>query len=70
MKLIEFRAVGVQYVHLLEQAGISTVDELAVTNACELEEKLCNINKKKRLVRRTPSMLQIRAWVTRAREIV
>ena len=68
-KLTEFKAIGRQYVPLLASAGVNTVDELALTNTEQLHDLLTEINAQQHVVRQTPSLLQIRAWVARAREL-
>lgn len=68
VKLSDFKAVAAQYVHLLECAGVKTTDDLTQVNANTLQQRLCKINEQQHLVRQSPSTLQIRAWVARAKE--
>ena len=69
VKLSDIKVVAAQYVHLLERAGINTVDELTQINAYKLQQRLSKINEQQHLVRQSPSTLQIRAWVARAKEL-
>lgn len=69
VKLSDFKAVATQYVHLLECAGVNTVDDLTQLNANKLQQRLSKINEQQQLVRQSPSTLQIRAWVARAKEL-
>ena len=67
-KLNEFKGIGVQYVALLENAGIHTTDELATMDPKALHQQLLTINTQKRLVRQMPSIIQVSSWVARVQE--
>jgi hypothetical protein len=61
------RGVGEEYSDLLEWAGVDTVPELAQRNADRLYEKIQQVNKEKRLVRRPPTRGMVARWVEQAK---
>jgi predicted flap endonuclease-1-like 5' DNA nuclease len=69
--LMRVRGVGEEYSDLLEQAGVDTVKELRNRNAANLHTKLHETNqaKKRRLVRRPPSLGEVERWVAHAKEL-
>ena len=66
-----FRISGIagQYAELLEGAGVDTVKELRNRNAENLTAKMAEINEQKQLVRRTPSVKVVSAWVEQAKAL-
>ncbi len=67
--LFRIKGIGEEYADLLEEAGVDTVPELAQRNPENLYEKLVEINKEKRLVRRLPTLAQVRDWVEQAKNL-
>jgi predicted flap endonuclease-1-like 5' DNA nuclease len=67
--LFRIKGVGEEYADLLEQAGVDTVVELAQRNAEHLFEKLGPINQQKRLVRRLPTLAQVKGWIEQAKKL-
>jgi predicted flap endonuclease-1-like 5' DNA nuclease len=67
--LYRINGVGSEYADLLEAAGVDTVPELAQRNPQNLHQRLLEINAEKRLVRRNPSLYQVRDWVDQARNL-
>ncbi len=67
--LFRINGVASQYAELLENAGVDTVKELKNRNADNLAEKMAEINTQKNLVRRAPSAIVVRGWVSQAREL-
>jgi predicted flap endonuclease-1-like 5' DNA nuclease len=67
--LFRVKGVGSEYADLLEAAGVDTVPELAQRNPQNLHQRLLEINAEKRLVRRSPSLNQVRDWVDQARNL-
>ncbi len=67
--LFRIKGIGEEYADLLEAAGVDTVVELARRNPDNLLEKLTEINAEKLLVRRLPSIGQIRSWIEQAKEL-
>lgn len=65
--LMRLRGIGEEYSDLLEHAGVDSVKELRTRKVENLYQKLLEINTAKRLVRRTPSIHQVRRWVTEAK---
>jgi len=66
-----FRVRGVQeeYADLLEEGGVDTVPELAQRNAENLYQRLVEINREKRLVRRLPARTDVASWIEQARQL-
>ncbi|HEY80451.1 MAG TPA: DUF4332 domain-containing protein [Anaerolineae bacterium] len=67
--LFRIKGIGKEYSDLLEAAGVDTVPELAQRNPENLHQKLLEVNAEKRLVRRSPSLNQVRIWVAQAKEL-
>jgi predicted flap endonuclease-1-like 5' DNA nuclease len=67
--LARVKGIGSEYADLLESAGVDTVPELARRNAESLLEKLVALNKEKELVRRTPTLAQVSAWIAEAKTL-
>ena len=66
-----FRIQGVQeeYADLLEESGVDTVPELAQRNAENLYQRLEEVNKEKKLVRRLPARADVANWIEQARQL-
>ncbi|MCW4031374.1 MAG: DUF4332 domain-containing protein [Candidatus Bathyarchaeota archaeon] len=67
--LFRINGVGQEYSDLLEEAGVDTVIELAQRNPDNLHTKILDVNKKKNLVRKVPSLNQIKDWVEQAKKL-
>jgi len=67
--LFRVPGVGEEYADLLEEGGVDTVPELAQRNAANLYDKLVEVNKKKKLVRRMPSAKQVSDWIAAAKKM-
>jgi len=67
--LLRINGVGQEYSDLLEEAGVNTVVELAQRNPDNLHEKILKINKTKQLVRKSPSLNQIKDWIDQAKRL-
>lgn len=67
--LMRIKGVGEEYSDLLEAAGVDTVRELSHRRADNLHEALVQTNAKKRLVRRAPSLPEVRRWVEDAKNL-
>lgn len=67
--LFRINGVASQYAELLEGAGVDTVKELRNRNADNLTSKMAEVNAEKNLVRRTPSVKVVSAWIEQAREL-
>jgi predicted flap endonuclease-1-like 5' DNA nuclease len=61
------RGIGTQYSSLLESAGVNTVADLSMRNPAVLCERLREINREKKLVRRTPPAKTVERWVKSAK---
>lgn len=61
------KGINEEYADLLELSGVDTVPELALRNPEHLWNKLKEINLKKNLVRRLPSLNQVTDWIKQAK---
>ena len=67
--LFRVKGIGEEYSDLLEAAGVDTVPELAQRNAENLQKKMAEVNKEKKLVRKIPSLTQVQSWVEQAKAL-
>ncbi|MEJ2281487.1 MAG: DUF4332 domain-containing protein [Candidatus Bathyarchaeota archaeon] len=67
--LLRINGVGQDYSDLLKEAGVNTVVELGRRNADNLHEKIININEKKLLVKKLPSLNQVNEWIEQAKSL-
>ena len=67
--LFRINGVASQYAELLEGAGVDTVKELKHRNAENLTAAMLDINNKKGLVRRAPSVKIVSGWITQAKSL-
>ena len=67
--LMRVKGIGEEYSDLLEAAGVDTVKELRRRNAENLLTRMNEINRKKRLVRRLPTISMVERWVAHAKEL-
>lgn len=67
--LMRIKGVGEEYSDLLEEAGVDTVKELRNRNPDNLYTSIIKTNEQKRLVRRIPSLKQVKSWVKQAKSI-
>ena len=67
--LFRIKGVGEEYSVLLEEAGVGTVIELSNGNAENLFEKVNEVNKEKKLVRKTPALSMIQSWIEQAKKL-
>jgi predicted flap endonuclease-1-like 5' DNA nuclease len=61
--ILQVNGVGPEYADLLESAGVDTSKELAVRNPEKLAAQIVQVNNKKKLVRKLPTLEQIKAWI-------
>jgi predicted flap endonuclease-1-like 5' DNA nuclease len=64
--LYRVRGIGSEYAELLEAAGVDTVRELATRNADNLHAKILEVNAQRNLVRKAPTLEQVRKFVAHA----
>ncbi len=67
--LFRIKGIGEEYSDLLEEAGVDTVVELAQRNADNLHRVLQETNEREALVRRLPTLKQVRSWVAQAKNL-
>jgi predicted flap endonuclease-1-like 5' DNA nuclease len=65
--LFRIKGIGEEYSELLKETGVSTVVELGRRNPENLHEALVGVNNAKKLVRRPPTLNQIKDWVEQAK---
>ncbi|MCB2223483.1 MAG: DUF4332 domain-containing protein [Actinobacteria bacterium] len=64
--LMRVKGIGEEYSDLLEAAGVDTVKELRNRNPENLLAKMTELNRRKRLVRRLPTLPMVERWVAHA----
>ncbi len=67
--LFRVKGIGEEYSDLLEAAGVDSVPELATRNAQNLWELLAETNETASLVRRVPSLTEVKSWVRSAKTL-
>jgi predicted flap endonuclease-1-like 5' DNA nuclease len=67
--LMRVKGIGSEYADLLEQSGVDTVKELRRRSPTSLTSKMTEVNERKRLVRRLPTLSMVTAWVEQAQEL-
>ena len=67
--LYRIKGVGSEYSDLLEEAGVDTVVELSKRVPKNLSDKMEEVNKKKKLVRKMPTEKQVADWVAQAKKL-
>ena len=67
--LMRIKGIGPEYGDLLEEAGVDTVRELRTRRPEALHQAAKEINLRKRLVRRVPSLREIERWVAEAKRL-
>jgi len=67
--LMRIKGLGPEYADLLEEAGVDTVRELRTRRPEALHLAAREINLRKRLVRRLPSLREVERWVAEAKRL-
>lgn len=67
--LFRIKGVGEEFSDLLEAAGVDSPAELAQRNATNLHTAIEELNSKKKLVRRTPSLTEIENFIADAKKL-
>lgn len=67
--LTRIRGVSTQYADLLESTGVDSVPELAQRNVENLQQKMAEVNTKKKLVRLVPGINSVSSWVEQAKKL-
>ena len=67
--LFRIKGVGEEYSDLLEEAGVDTVVELSKRVADNLHEKMLEVNTTKKLVRRPPTLNEVKDWIEQAKKL-
>jgi predicted flap endonuclease-1-like 5' DNA nuclease len=67
--LMRIKGVSEEYSDLLEEAGVDTVVELKKRKPDALHKKMAEVNEKKKLVRKLPSLKNVEKWIEQAKEM-
>ena len=67
--LFRIKGVGEQYSDLLEEEGVDTVAELAKRVPENLHAKMLEVNVAKNLVKRPPTLSNVKDWVEQAKSL-
>ncbi len=67
--LYRIKGVGSEYSDLLEAAGVDTIPELAQRKAANLAQKMAEVNRAKKLVRKLPVESQAADWIEQAKKL-
>lgn len=67
--LFRIKGIGSEYSDLLEEAGVDTVVELSKRIPENLHAKLLEINKEKKLVRKPPTLDEVKNWIEQAKKL-
>jgi predicted flap endonuclease-1-like 5' DNA nuclease len=67
--LFRVPGIGEQFSDLLEQAGVDTVVELSKRKAGNLQAAMAEVNAKKNLVNRLPSVSMVQGWIDAAKSL-
>ncbi len=67
--LSRIKGIGGVFSDLLEQAGVDTVKELATRRPENLYAKIVEVNNKKQLAGRIPTLDIVKDWVAQAKEL-
>ena len=67
--LMRVSGIGSEYADLLAAAGVETIKTLRRRNAANLMTSLEQVNAKKRIVQRLPTIEMVRGWIDSAAEL-
>ncbi len=67
--LARIKGIGDAYAHLLEEAGVDSVKELAHRVPANLHDRLAKLNEEKKLVPRVPTVEAITTWIDEAKQL-
>lgn len=67
--LIRIKGISEEYSNLLEESGVDTVAELSNRKPESLHSAALEVNKKKKLVRRAPSLGVVKRWIEHAKRL-
>jgi len=66
--LMRIKGVGSEYADLLEAAGVDTIRELRRRNPDRLLAAMTELNVRRRVIRRLPTLGMVSGWVAAAKE--
>ncbi|HER07802.1 MAG TPA: DUF4332 domain-containing protein [Bacteroides sp.] len=65
--LMRISGIGGEFAELLKAAGVDTIKELRTRNAENLHQMLLEVNKKKKVTRRVPSLGMVKNFIEKAK---
>jgi hypothetical protein len=66
IRIVDIKGVRVR---LLFDAGIDTVEKVALSDPQRLREKLIQVNEEKKILKRHPTLVETTYWVAQAKEL-
>ena len=66
---MRINGIGSEYADLLASAGVDTIKALRRRNATNLMIAMTQVNTKKRLVQRLPTVEMVQGWIDEAKAI-
>lgn len=67
--LFRIKGIDEEYSDLLEEAGVDSVVELAKRVPENLHAKMAEVNAKEKLVRRLPTLNEVKDWIEQAKKL-
>jgi predicted flap endonuclease-1-like 5' DNA nuclease len=67
--LYRIKGIGSEYSELLEKAGVDTVKELAKRVPENLQTKMAQVNRDRKIVRAVPGIKSVKKWVEQAKRL-
>jgi len=67
--LFRIKGIGEEYSDLLGEAGVDSVVELAKRDPENLHAKMAEVNAKEKLVRRLPTLNEVKDWIEQAKKL-
>jgi predicted flap endonuclease-1-like 5' DNA nuclease len=67
--VMRINGIGSEYADLLASAGVDTIKSLRRRNATNLMVAMTQVNSKKRLVQRLPTVEMVQGWIDEAKAI-
>ena len=67
--LLRIKGIEIEFSELLESLGIYSIDKLAQQSSETLWQTMCEVNNKKNMIKRIPTLREIEDWVLEAKKI-
>jgi hypothetical protein len=66
IRIVDIKGVRVR---LLYESGIDTVEKVALSDPEGLRERLIKVNEEKKILKRHPTLVETKYWVTQAKDL-